>query len=331
MPRRRSGEEPDLLILSPHLSPPPGGVQRFAGDVADAFDDRRVLRRGPTVVQAMTWRAALPLMLVRRRPPTVLFCMGGELIRSNGGPVAAWLRRRVLAQVTGVVAISSYTASLVREVGGREPTLVHPPLRDISIGGGPIAHEGVAILSVGRLVPNKGHDRLVRAVADVRAKGIDARLTVAGGGPELANVQALADDLRIADAVRFAGAVDDAELDVLYRSADIFAMLSTPVAGEVEGFGIVFLEANAYGLPAVGGRSGGSVDAVADGVSGLIVDDHAGAVSALAELATDPDRRRLLGEQGKARLSEFTLAKMHDQLDAFYAACAAAHAAGARL
>lgn len=360
MPGRSGRARVDLLVLSPHLAPPPGGIQRFAENVADAFpgkvvrvvgvsdearaDERyRIVRqrsgrfaelvttlhyaavaaaevaRGPRVIQAMTWRAALPAFAVPRRAPLVLFCMGGELVRTSGGAPAAWVRLRILRRATAIVAISRFTAGLVEDLSQRTARIVRPPLRDLPEPEPPVAHDGVAVVSVGRLVKNKGHDRLIRAVVAARKGGVDLRLTIVGGGPEHDALQRLVTEHGAHEFVDLVGAVSDDALDELYRSSDIFALLSVPVAGEVEGFGIVFLEANRYGLPVVAGRSGGSEDAVADGESGLLVADEIEAANALVALATDPARRRELGGKGRARLSEFTMAGFGEQLAKVYA------------
>lgn len=370
MPARNRGPRPDLLVLSPQLAPPAGGVERMADDVFDAFpewnvrmigmssvprDDPRIrvvklmpgrvggvlararyfvaawseLRRNPRIVQSMTWLAATPTLLPGgKRAPTVLFCMGGELVRSTGGNA---LRRRVLTRMTGLAAISPFTAGLVRDRCDRDPAVILPALRQVPTDVSPIAHDGVRILSVGRLVANKGHDHLIRAFAVTHGNVPTAVLTIVGTGSEEAALRALASELGVADAVTFAGGVTDAERDELYRSADIFALLSTPVGSEVEGFGIVFLEAGAFGLPVVAGRSGGSGAAVDDGVTGYITDDVDETAGALTRLATDASLRTRLGEAGRARLAQFTLERFRTELSALYDASIAAHAAGSRL
>ncbi|HUR77932.1 MAG TPA: glycosyltransferase family 4 protein [Acidimicrobiales bacterium] len=350
---------PDLLILSPHLAPPPGGVQRLALDIADALGDWRVrvvgvseapssdprvrvvrqrsgrlgavltnldyarvvaseLRDRPRIVQAMTWRAALPA-LVPGRPPMVLYCHGAELLRRSSR-LGQRLRTFVLAHADALVSNSSFTQAVVRDACGRAAVVVNPPVAAIHADvARRTPDEDIHVLSVGRLVPNKGHDRLLRAVAEVRASGVSMRVTIVGGGPEYQALQSLAGELGLGEVTRIAGAVPDDELAALYGSADVFALLSVPIAGEVEGFGIVFLEANSYGLPVIAGRSGGSQEAVAEGLSGFVVDGHAEAVAALKKLANDPELRTTLGEGGRARLAEFTPERFRDRLRAVYA------------
>ncbi len=355
----------DLLILSPTIAPPHGGVQRVTEDIALAFADQRVLvvgvsaepsrdprirvvrqwptkigkaltllrffaiaagelRKQPKLVQAMTWRAALPMLVFGRRRPMVLFCHGAELIRTKGGPIAARLRVRVLARADAVVANSRYTAALVREVGGREATLTHPPLRALPAEVATRAHgdRPVRVLSVGRFVANKGHDRFVAVMAEVRARGASVTATIAGTGPNESELRRLIDERGLADTVALVVAPSDAELAQLYRDADVFALLSTPVAGEVEGWGIAFLEAAGYGLPVVAGRSGGAAEAVEDGVTGVVVDTDDEAVDALITFADDADRRRTFGDAGRARVTRFLLPEFRATLAEVYAAVA---------
>jgi phosphatidylinositol alpha-1,6-mannosyltransferase len=262
----------------------------------------------------MSWRAALPVFLGRARPPLALYCHGGELVRDGGG-VGRRMRTFVLARVDRLIANSNFTAGLVRDATGREAIVIHPPIGEVPADPPTRARTGaVRVLSVGRLVPNKGHDRLVRAIAAVRAGGVAIELTIVGSGPEEPALRALITELGLREVAHVAGGVSDDELASLYDAADVFALLSVPVGGEVEGFGIVFLEANAHGLPVVAGRSGGSQEAVAHGVSGFVVDNHDEAVAALTTLATDPDLRAALGDGGRDRLAGFSLDHFGDQL-----------------
>lgn len=280
----------------------------------------REMRLRPRLVQGMTWRALLPALVMPRRPQLFLYCHGGELLRTRGGRVEAGLRRAVLRRAAGVGANSDFTRGLVKTTGDRDAVVIHPPIREIPHGEFPReARDVVRVLSVGRLVPNKGHDRLIRAVGRARQQGASLHLTIVGRGPEEETLRSLIDREGLHDHVTLAGGVSDEERDSLYRESDMFALLSVPVAGEVEGFGIVFLEANSYELPVVAGRSGGSTDAVEDGVSGIVVDDEHEAADALLALAADPARRRALGVAGRARLSAFTLDRFGDQLRAWHA------------
>ena len=159
------------------------------------------------------------------------------------------------------------------------------------------------IVCVSRLVPRKGQDVLIRALPAIRRRVPDAALLCVGGGPYLSTLQRLARENGVADSVVLTGSVPWAELPAHYDAGDVFAMpCRTRRAGlEVEGLGIVFLEASATGLPVVAGRSGGSPDAVLEGETGYVVDGTSVSevADAIAGLFDDPDRRRVMGAAGR--------------------------------
>lgn len=129
------------------------------------------------------------------------------------------------------------------------------------------------IFSVGRHIERKGFDQLIRAMAIVARTLPEVRLYIGGTGPQTSDLKAIVAELGLASQVIFLGRLSDDELDAAYRHCHCFAMPNRTLAnGDTEGFGLVFLEANAYGKPVVAGRAGGAVDAVRDGNSGFLVD-----------------------------------------------------------
>jgi phosphatidyl-myo-inositol dimannoside synthase len=160
------------------------------------------------------------------------------------------------------------------------------------------------VVCVSRMVPRKGQDTLIRAWPKVRAEVGDATLLLVGDGPYRPDLERLAGQLDVAAAVRFTGPVPQADLPAYYDAGDVFAMPCRTRRGglDVEGLGIVYLEASATGLPVIGGDSGGAPDAILDGETGYVVaggDTHAVAAR-IAELLSDPARARAMGEQGLA-------------------------------
>ncbi len=160
------------------------------------------------------------------------------------------------------------------------------------------------VVCVSRLVPRKGQDVLVRALPELRRRVPGTALLLVGGGPDLPRLRRLAADRGVADHVVLTGSVAWDDLPAHYDAGDVFAMpCRTRRAGlEVEGLGIVFLEASATGLPVVAGRSGGSPDAVRDGETGHLVDGRsvAAVTDAVAGLLQDPVRARAMGAAGRA-------------------------------
>jgi phosphatidylinositol alpha-1,6-mannosyltransferase len=164
------------------------------------------------------------------------------------------------------------------------------------------------VVCVSRLVPRKGQDVLIRALPAIRRRVPDAALLCVGGGPHLSALERLARENDVAQHVVLTGSVPWSELPAHYDAGDVFAMPCRTRRGglEVEGLGIVFLEASATGLPVVAGRSGGSPDAVLDGETGHVVDGRqvhvvADAVSSLLER---PDRARQMGAAGRAWMEQ---------------------------
>jgi phosphatidyl-myo-inositol dimannoside synthase len=160
------------------------------------------------------------------------------------------------------------------------------------------------VVCVSRMVPRKGQDTLIRAWPKVRAEVGDATLLLVGDGPYRADLERLVKQLDVATAVRFTGPVPQADLPAYYDAGDVFAMPCRTRRGglDVEGLGIVYLEASATGLPVIGGDSGGAPDAILEGESGYVVpggDTHAVAAR-ITELLRDPARARAMGEQGLA-------------------------------
>lgn len=229
-------------------------------------------------------------------------------------PVGRQVLRRIGGTVDAVTYLGEYTRSrlapalgpsarLVALPSGVDPGAFRPDAggeevrRRYRLGDRPV------VVCVSRLVPRKGQDVLIRALAAVRRQAPGAALLLVGGGPDLGRLRRLASRIGVADAVYFTGTVPWEELPAHYAAGDVFAMPCRTRAGglEVEGLGIVYLEASATGLPVVAGRSGGAPDAVLEGQTGYVVDgrDAAAVASRLAELLTDPARARSMGARGR--------------------------------
>lgn len=226
-------------------------------------------------------------------------------------------RRRVLHGADGILAVSRYTAGLARDLGV-DPGRIHVipngvdahrfdlPDADARAEAFRRRHDLVGrpcFATVARLMPHKGIDTGIRALPALRREIPDATYVVVGDGPDTGRLRELARRLRVSEAVRFLGRVDDAEVIDALRACDAFALLSRESRPDVEGFGLVLLEAGACGRPVLGARSGGIPDAVADGESGLLIppDDPAATAQALRRLLGDPALALRLGRGGRRR------------------------------
>lgn len=256
--------------------------------------------------------------------PYALVIHGAEITVPGRLPGSRALLGRVLRGAELVVAAGSYPQAEAERAAGRALlTVCVPPGvdTDVFVPLQPAARvaararlglptSGPLVVSVSRLVPRKGMDVLIEATATLARHRPGLTVAIAGSGRDERRLRALA--ARVGAPIRFLGKVPSADLPDLYACADVFAMLCRNRWGglEQEGFGIVFVEAAAAGVPAVAGASGGASAAVAHGETGLVVDapeDPRAVAGALALLLDDPVRRAAMGGAGRERaMSSFT-------------------------
>jgi phosphatidylinositol alpha-1,6-mannosyltransferase len=159
------------------------------------------------------------------------------------------------------------------------------------------------IVSVGRLVHRKGQDILIQSLPSIQAKHPTAHILMVGEGPYRSELTKIVDRLNLSNSVTFIGRIQYADLPRYIGVGDLFAMPSrSRLAGlEVEGLGIVYLEASSCGLPVIAGRSGGAPDAVDEGVTGFSIDGTSTSEvsSAIIKLLDDPARAKAMGEAGR--------------------------------
>ncbi|MGH3694359.1 MAG: glycosyltransferase family 4 protein [Pseudonocardiaceae bacterium] len=264
--------------------------------------------------------AAAPLALLG---PALRRAGVGRVLASSHGHEVGWSMvppgrvalRRIGADADVVTAVSRYTRRRIASALGPRAALellppgvdcqaFHPDLgarveirRRHQLGEAPV------VLCVSRLVARKGQDMLVRALPIVRRRVPGATLLLVGDGPQRGALHRLAESCGVADAVVWAGSVPWAELPAYYAAGDVFAMpCRTRGHGlDVEGLGLVFLEAAATGLPVVVGDAGGARETVRSGETGELVNgrDVAAVAAAVASLLADPDRASAMGRCGR--------------------------------
>ncbi|MFJ8182088.1 glycosyltransferase family 4 protein [Streptomyces sp. NPDC096105] len=236
-------------------------------------------------------------------------------------PVARQLLRRIGESTDTITYLGEYTRSriaraLTPEAAARMVQL--PPGVDEKTfhpgsGGDEVrARLGLTdrpvVVCVSRLVPRKGQDTLIRAMPAILAAEPGTVLLIVGGGPYEKDLRRLAADTGVADSVRFTGPVPWSELPAHYGAGDVFAMPCRTRRGglDVEGLGIVYLEASATGLPVVAGDSGGAPDAVLDGETGWVVpgDSPSRTADRVTTLLADPELRRGMGRRGREWVEE---------------------------
>ncbi|MFC1608195.1 glycosyltransferase family 4 protein [Candidatus Latescibacterota bacterium] len=178
------------------------------------------------------------------------------------------------------------------------------------------------LVTVGRLVERKGHDLVLRTLSMMKSHP-DLHYVIAGSGPDLERLESLALELGVDERVTFLGRVDESELADCYRLSDIFVMPNRMIAGRpdsIEGFGMTFIEANACGRPVIGGRSGGALDAVEDGVTGYLIDPEVSSdlEEKIVYLLDNPNIAKEMGRRGRERAAmDYTWEKRAGQLSRY--------------
>lgn len=237
----------------------------------------------------------------------------------------------ILRKADGVLANSEFTRRLVEEYGV-EPGrigIVHPGVESLfepKPVDGELRREHAlegkyVLLSVGRLVTRKGHDKVIEAMPAILRHIPNAVYVIVGDGPERGRLEQLAGTVGVAGKVRFVGGVSGTErLNDYYNLANQFIMVSRQLEkGDAEGFGIVYLEAASARVPVIAGRSGGASEAVLDGETGLLVEPESvmAIADAVVRLSSDtPLRERLVREgykRAKLQFQHDALAEVFDQ------------------
>ena len=307
-------------------------VLTLAHPEADAFDRRqrfRIVRTratpGTRSITIAGLNATAGALGLRGRFDVVLSShivvspAAAFLRRQLGVPVAQYvyakevgarpqLARFAMTRADRIVAISRYARELAVGAGASADrvTLIAPGV-DLPATAPPVHDNNgpPTLLTISRLEDRyKGHDVVLRALPLVRVAVPNVRWRVIGDGPLRPTLEEGARTMGLEDSVRFLGAVSDEVRDRELAAADVFCMVSRLPAGGFagEGFGIVYLEANAHGVPVVAGATGGALDAVVPGETGLLVDpeDHVAVADAIVTLLCDRELASRLARGGRA-------------------------------
>jgi len=257
-----------------------------------------------------------------RGVPYLLYVNGADLLREMEARNSGFRRRvggrRIFGAASGIVATSAWVGTLARDAMREFGLSSTPPIGVFDLGTDPDffhpkrdtgrlrerwgAGKDPLVLTVARLVPHKGQDVVIEAVASLSPEFSTLRYAIVGTGSDEQRLRELADRLGVADRIIFAGALSDDEVAEAYATSTIYVGLSRVEEGiHAEGFGISFLEAAASGLPSVAGDSGGVRSAVRDGTSGIVVPPKnvGKAADAVRLLLTDTPKRTAMGEAGR--------------------------------
>lgn len=260
--------------------------------------------------------------------PYLAYCHGEDITLTEHRRFQRPVRNMIYRNANAVVAACEFARQHLLQIGLPESRIfkITPGVDWERFAPRPVSESlrrklgigsQIVVLTVARLTPRKGHANVLRAFARVLPHVPDAAYLIVGTGPERESLERLAAELGIAHAVRFTGYVAEEELGDYYNLCDIFAMINQETDGDIEGFGMVFLEANAAGKPVLGGRSGGTADSILDGETGFLIDPLAPDQLAenLRALLESRELRMRLGQAGLRRAqADFSWSTRADML-----------------
>lgn len=324
--RRLPSQGVEVRILAPDM---PGAsefdaahdleVIRYPGRlIASTPKLSSVIKQHSSDVDVVTLGSTLPMGFSAAKSgcPLVLHTHNTEIFFDRM-PGTKQMLRRLLNRISLVTVITDYTHAALAPALTNQKVLQLSPAVDLerfhpSNTGHEIrdrfdiATDCPLIVCAGRLVPRKGQDTLIKAMPLILETISDAKLLLIGSGPYESKLRKLVSALGLQDSVVFGGFVSLASLPDVFAASDVFATPCRSRFGrrEVEGFGQVFLEAQAAGRPVIVGRSGGAPETTLEGVTGFVVDgeDEVATAGRIVELLADIDLRRSMGAAGRTHV-----------------------------
>jgi phosphatidylinositol alpha-1,6-mannosyltransferase len=277
-----------------------------------------VLRQSPAIIHAgdLYPQGVIAMALKQLYGlPYVVYCHGEEITQSDRFRYQPRVRGRIYKNADGVVAASEFARQNLLRIGIPEERIrkITPGVDVQKYSSGCSKEElsrsygldgKIVLLTVARLVPRKGHRLVLEALGGICRQNPNVHYAIVGTGPEASRLRQVVQEKNLGDKVTFFGHVSDAQLADFYNLCDVMVMPNRQEGnGDVEGFGMVFLEANAAGKPVIGGKTGGAAEAIAEGITGLLVDpdDPQDLARALCQLVSDRELRERLGRAGSTR------------------------------
>jgi phosphatidylinositol alpha-1,6-mannosyltransferase len=310
----------DLRLVRLPLSLPAWGLRSFRGlfGYGRALRRLRPLLRSEQVVAIHSGRClpeGLMALALKRwvNVPYACYVHGEDVSTATTSRELSWLVRRVLHGADLLIANSHSTERMLHEewaMPAERVRVLHPGVdtrRFVPAAPNPTVRARLGwgnrpvVLTVGRLQKRKGHDHLIQALPAIRRVLPDVLYVIVGEGEERPFLEDLVANLELAGHVQFRGEVADEELILCYQQCDLFALPNRLVERDVEGFGMVLLEAQACGKPVVAGASGGTAETLRDPETGRVVDcsDPAPLAACVSELLADRARLRQMGAAGR--------------------------------
>jgi phosphatidylinositol alpha-1,6-mannosyltransferase len=258
----------------------------------------------------------LGILNTTNKIPYVVFTYGKDVLFLQHLPFVKLLLKNTYKNASEVITISEYTRNLIIDIEPERTNIkkIHPcvdseffkPMDVSSIQNKYGFCDKKIILTIGRLVERKGYDMVIKSLPEVIDEIPDVVYLIAGRGPCEDYLKELVEELNLEKYVHFMGYIPGSELPYYYNLCDVFIMPSRTEKGDPEGFGIVYIEANACCKPVIGSRAGGIPDAVIDGKTGILVDplDTKDIAHAIIELLSNEKKANDMAYAGLLRVKQ---------------------------
>lgn len=250
--------------------------------------------------------------------PYISYIHGEDVESAATSRELSWMTHRVLRNAKYLVANSQNTASLLRDnwnVPSGHVQVLNPGVdagrfvpapRDAEVRRNLGWHDRPVVVTVGRLQKRKGHDVMIRALDTIREDIPDVLYAIVGDGDERESLQRLTQELELGEHVQFLGEIDDETMIRCYQQCDLFALPNRQVGRDIEGFGMVLVEAQSCGRPVLAGASGGTRETMDVGRTGVVVpcEEPGTLATEVASLLLDPERLKQMGDAARPHVLE---------------------------
>lgn len=216
--------------------------------------------------------------------------------------------KKILNESDFLITVSNFTKKLIRQQGIKNRIFtINPLLNNIPIRNKKNLHKKgeLNLLSVGRLIKRKGQEDVIRSIKKIKKIIPELRYVVVGEGPEKERLKTIAKELSVEENILFTGKISEKDLKKYYQNSDIFILPNKYIPpNDIEGFGIVFLEANSYGLPTIGCKNGGVAEAIQNNKTGFLIkeSDQKEIIKRILFLYNNPRKLTQIGEAGRKRV-----------------------------
>lgn len=252
--------------------------------------------------------------------PYTIFTHGLEILETKNSPKSSYILKLCLKNAQNIIVTTDYLKNkiinkyynldlnkkIIKVPPGVNSGFFQPNLNTSSLKNKLDLKNKKIIFTCGRLVKRKNHQLVIKALPEILKKIPNAIYLIAGIGPEEKQLKKQVEELNLENQVKFLGEIKNKDLPLYYNLADIFCMpsLYNEETGDIEGFGMVFIEAQACGTPTIGSNTGGIPDAIRNNIDGFLIDPKSSQdlASKIIKLLLDPELANKIGKAGREKV-----------------------------